>query len=94
MCCELNTNNRAPAVIVRCACVSRTSPHGIFYVLGSPSGSNLFVLSKVFVVRCYRVSCLYYWRGGSGSYPRLLLRESQPIADQRPIPKRRTSETA
>ena len=64
------------------------------YVLGSPSDSDLVVLSKVFVVRYYRVGCLYYWRGGSGSYPRLLLRESQPITNRRPIPKRRTSETA
>ena len=31
---------------------------------GSPSGCDLVVLSKVFVVRYYRVGCLYYWRSG------------------------------
>ena len=31
-------------------------------VLSSPSSCDLVVLSKVFVVRYYRVGCLYYWR--------------------------------
>ena len=84
----------SPAVMVSCACVLRASPRGVCVFLGSPSGSDLVLLSKVFVVRYYRVSCLYYGRGGSGSYPRLVLRESQPIRDRRPIPERGTSETA
>ena len=74
-------------------CITRV-PSWHVYVLGSPSASILVVLSKAFVVRYYRVGCLYYWRGGRGSYPRLVLRESQLITDRRPIPKRRTCETA
>ena len=42
-------------------CITRV-PSWYIYVLGSPSGSDLVVLSKVFVVRYYRVGCLYYWR--------------------------------
>ena len=63
--------------------------------ISPPSCRGFVVLSKVFVVRLHRVVSPHYWRGGSGGiYPRLVLRDSQPITDRRPISKRGTSETA
>ena len=76
----------------RMPCITHV-PSWRVYVLGSPSCSDLVVLSKVFVVRYYHVGCLYYCRGGSSGIPRLVLRQSQPITGRRPIPKRGTSET-
>ena len=49
-----------------------------------PSCRGFVVLSKAFVVRLHRVVFPHYWRGGSGGiYPRLLLRDSQPITGVR-----------
>ena len=60
-----------------------------------PSGRGFVVLSKVFLVRFYPLVCPYYWVVAAvGTYPRHVLRDSQPITDCRPISKRGTSETA
>ena len=49
-----------------------------------PSCRGFVVLSKAFVVRLHRVVFPHYWRGGSGGiYPRLVLRDSQPITGVR-----------
>ena len=58
----LNSLGTAPAVNVGHACVLCASPHGPSVCLDSPSRGDLVVLNKVFVVRYYRIGCLYYGR--------------------------------
>ena len=60
-----------------------------------PSCRGFVVLSKVFVFAIIVSSVLITGTVAAvGTYPRLVLRDSQPITDRRPISNRGTSETA
>ena len=85
----------APAVIVGRARAKRASSHALVCGFTLPSCRGFGVLSKVFVFAIIVSSVLITGVVAAvGTYPRLVLRDSQPITDRRPISNRGTSETA
>lgn len=85
----------APAVIVGNACVLRRSSLGPRVVRVRHLVATLLPLVK-YLLFAIVVSSVFITgvEAAVGKYPRLVLRESQPITDCRPISKRGTSETA
>ena len=82
-------------VIVSHPCVIRASSRALVCGFTLPSCRGFGVLSKVFVFAIIVSSVLITGVVAAvGTYPRLVLRDSQPITDRRLISNRGTSETA